>query len=431
MNISIQPQTVKGNVRIPSSKSVSQRLLAAALLRKGKTVLENFGGAEDEKAALSLIRQLGAVAQYMPDEQKVEIDSEGFPNDATEPFIHCGESGLSLRMFSMIAALADKEMAIEAEGSLRHRPLKLIEEACNALGVYYASDPEHGFPIRIKGPLQPKDISLDGSVTSQVLSGVLMAYAQAALTEPVTITVDRLNSKPYIDLTLQVLETFGMNVPQHENYERFTFNPKKSSVAQGLKHLSVEGDWSSAAFFLVAGAIAGSVSISGLDVFTAQADKKILEALHDCGCRMSITTEEVVVQHQPLKAFHFNATDCPDLFPPLVVLAACAEGISVIEGVDRLQHKESNRALTLQEQMGKMGVSITIQDDYMVIKGGAKITAATVDSCNDHRIAMAAAILALKAEDVVQITHAEAVDKSYPAFFVHLNAITEEPVRQL
>lgn len=429
MNITIQPQAVKGNIRIPSSKSVSQRLLAAALLRKGKTVLENFGGSADEQAALSLIRQLGATAQYIPDELKVEIDSEGFPNEATEPLIHCGESGLALRMFSMIAALSDKEIAIEAEGSLRNRPLKLIGEVCQTLGVHYSSDAALGFPITIKGPLQPKGITLDGSITSQVLTGVLMAYAQAELTEPVTITVEQLKSKPYIDLTLQVLELFGMNVPQNQDYERFIFNPKKSVVAQGLKRVSVEGDWSNAAFFLVAGAIAGSVSVSGLDVFSAQADKKVIEALHDCGCRMSITTEEVVVQHQPLKAFQFNATDCPDLFPPLVVLAACAEGTSVIEGVGRLQHKESNRALTLQEQMGKMGVSITIQDDYMVIKGKADIKGATVDSCNDHRIAMAAAILALKAEDTVHITQADAVNKSYPAFFEHLNAILQEPVR--
>lgn len=430
MNISIQPQTVKGTVRIPSAKSVSQRLLAAALLRKGKTVLENFGGSEDEQAALSLIRQLGAIAQYIPDEQKVEVDSNGFPNEDMESLIHCGESGLSLRMFSMIAAMADKEITIEAEGSLRKRPLKLIAAVCDALGVQYSIDAVNGFPLKINGPLQPKDITLDGSTTSQVLTGVLMVYAQAVLTEPVTITVHQLNSKPYIDLTIQVLDTFGMNVPQNHQYERFTFKPKGTAAPQELKRLSVEGDWSNAAFFLVAGAIAGSVSVSGLDVFTEQADKKVLEALQDCGCRMSITTEEVVVQHQPLKAFHFNATDCPDLFPPLAVLAACAEGTSVIEGVGRLQYKESNRAITLQEQLGKMGVPITIQDDYMVIKGKAAIKGATVDSCNDHRIAMAAAILALAADDVVHITQAEAVNKSYPAFFDHLNAVIAESVRQ-
>ena len=430
MKITIQPQAAKGTVRIPSSKSVSQRLLAASLLRKGKTVLENFGGSEDEKAALSLIRQLGAAAQYIPDQAKVEIDSDGFPNEATGSLIHCGESGLSLRMFSMIAALSDKEIAIEAEGSLRSRPLKVIEEVCHILGVQYASDPAQGFPVRIQGPLQAKDITLDGSITSQVLTGVLMAYAQAEITAPVTITVQQLNSKPYIDLTLAALEAFGMNVPKNEEYERFVFSPKKRATPQGVKHLSVEGDWSNAAFFLVAGAVAGSVSVTGLDVFSAQADKKILEALQDCGCRMSITTEEVTVHHQPLRAFQFDATDCPDLFPPLVVLAACAEGTSVIEGVSRLQHKESNRALTLQEQMGRMGVSVTLQDDYMIVKGRADIIGATVDSCNDHRIAMAAAILALKASDTVHITHADAVNKSYPTFFEHLNALVQEPARQ-
>ena len=430
MNISVQPQSAKGSIRIPSSKSVSQRMLAAALLHKGKTVLENFGGSEDEKAALSIIRQLGAIAQYIPDMQKVEVDSEGFPNDTTEPLIHCGESGLSLRMFSMIAALADREITIEAEGSLRSRPLNIIEDVCHKLHIQYTGNPGQGFPVTIKGPLQPKDITLDGNITSQVLTGLLIAYAQADIKETVTITVRQLNSKPYIDLTLSVLEAFGMNVPENDGYERFIYTPGKKMASQALIRLSVEGDWSNAAFFLVAGAIAGSVSITGLDVFSVQADKKIIEALHDCGCRMSITTEEVRVQHQPLKAFQFDATDCPDLFPPLVVLAACAAGTSVIEGVKRLQHKESNRALTLQEQMGKMGVSVTIQDDYMIIKGDADIKGAIVNSCNDHRIAMAAAILALRAEDTVTITQADAVNKSYPAFFEHLNAITEQEVRQ-
>lgn len=429
MNIFIQPQSIRGTVQIPSSKSITQRVLAAALLYKGKTVLNNFGASEDEKAALSIIRQLGATAQYMPDEQRVEIDAKGFPNEQMQTEIHCGESGLSLRMFSMIAALAEQELKIEAGGSLRKRPVQLITDACMELGIHYRTT-EEGFPITIRGPIGAKDITIDGSITSQVLTGLLMAYAQMDLKEGVTITVNQLQSKPYIDMTLQVLESFGMNVPRNEQYERFTFLPKVLQTGKGVKQIHIEGDWSSASFFLVAAAIAGEVTLTGLDVFSAQADKRIIEALQDCGSRMSITTEYVQVSHQPLKAFQFDATDCPDLFPPLVCLAACAEGTSVIAGVGRLQYKESNRALTLKEEMGKMGIEIELQDDYMVIRGKEPIKGATVDSCNDHRIAMAAAIMALKASGTVCITNAEAVNKSYPSFFEHLNQLLEYKLRQ-
>ena len=220
-----------------------------------------------------------------------------------------------------------------------------------------------------------------------------MAYSVAA-EEDVAITVTELKSKPYIDLTLKVMEDFKMPLPVHDAYGVFNFKPASAKRHSGNLSFTVEGDWSNAAFLMVAGAIAGSITVTGLDVFTSQADKKVLEALQDCGCRLSIQVEEIMVTHQPLKAFHFDATDCPDLFPPLVALAACCQGTTVLEGVHRLAHKESNRALTLLEEFAKMGVAIEVQDDNMLIKGGGKINAAVVHSRNDHRIAMACAIAA-------------------------------------
>jgi 3-phosphoshikimate 1-carboxyvinyltransferase len=272
--------------------------------------------------------------------------------------------------------------------------------------------------LEIQGPLQPANIEVDGSLSSQFLTGLLMAYG-AAGADNVTITVKDLKSKPYIDLTLQVMENFGWRVT-HENHERFHFNiPIIQKLQESLTY-TVEGDWSGAAFLLVAGAIAGDITIKGLDVFSTQADKAVLQALIDSGCRISIQSEQIEIGPMPLKAFHFNATDCPDLFPPLVALAAYCEGTTVIEGVSRLAHKESNRALTLQDEFGKLGIAITLQDDLMLIKGGTGVKSAQVHSCHDHRIAMACAVAGLKAEGQVSIDEADAINKSYPNFYEHL-----------
>jgi 3-phosphoshikimate 1-carboxyvinyltransferase len=414
MEVNVKPATIKGTVSAPSSKSVMQRACAAALLRNGETIIHTYGKAEDDKAALSIIQQLGAEVTYIND-RSLKIISSGKVDVKPGTILDCGESGLSLRMFTPIAALSGQEILISVKGSLAKRPIHFFEEILPQLNVTLLSPPGT-FPIRIKGPLKPQNIQLDGSVTSQFLTGLLLAFSSIAECEA-SIETTSLKSKPYIDLTLKVMEDFKMRLPVHKDYATFYFHKTERIDDKKNLQYTVEGDWSNAAFLLVAGAIAGNVTVKGLDVFTAQGDKKILEALQDCGCRLSIQAEQIEVTNQPLKAFHFDATDCPDLFPPLAVLAACCSGTSVIEGVHRLAYKESNRAETLQQEFAKLGIAIDIQDDKMIIKGGNKIKAGTLNSHNDHRIAMAGAVLALKAEDDVIINSAEAVDKSYPDFF--------------
>ena len=250
-----------------------------------------------------------------------------------------------------------------------------------------------------------------------------MAYA-AADARDVTIHVNNLNSKPYIDLTLKVMADFGLKTPINDKYQSFYFEKKSSSQFESKTlTYTVEGDWSGAAFLLVAGAVAGDITIEGLDVFSSQADKAVLQALMQAGAILSIEEKQIHVKKSPLKAFHFNATDCPDLFPPLVALAAYCKGTTAIEGVHRLTHKESNRALTLKEEFGKMGVEVVLQEDLMLIKGGAVLNGTGVHSHHDHRIAMACAVAALKAEGSMQIEGAEAVRKSYPEFWNDLASL--------
>ncbi|MDB5251099.1 MAG: aroA [Flaviaesturariibacter sp.] len=412
MQAIVSPSRLSGMLTAPASKSSMQRACAAALLKGGCTILDNPGVSDDDRAALGIIGQLGATVRKEGD--TIVIESGGIRPEGGS--IHCGESGLSVRMFTSIAALCQAPVTITGSGSLLKRPLSFFNEVLPQLGVLCES--ANGFlPLRVTGPLKPRNITVDGSLSSQFLTGVLMAYS-ASGASGTTISVTNLNSKPYIDLTLKVMADFGLPVPVNHDYKEFTFGD--DVIRAGDVRYQVEGDWSGGAFLLVAGALAGSLDVDGLDVFSTQADKAILQALSQAGAGMSVQEGLIAMRQAPLKEFHVNATDCPDLFPPLVALASRCPGRSVIEGVHRLAHKESNRALTLQEEFGKMGVGIQLQDDLMVISGGEAIRSATVSSHHDHRIAMACAVAALNADGPVTITGAEAVDKSYPHFWQHL-----------
>lgn len=372
-------------------------------------------------AALEVIQKLGAVISEESD-SRIVIESKGVQPVSAE--MNCGESGLGIRMFTPVAALSPNEILINGTGSLLTRPMNFFDEIFPQLGIVIESNAGK-LPLKIKGPLQPANITIDGSLSSQFLTGLLMAFGKAA-TIPVTITVNNLKSKPYIDLTLQVMKHFGYNVI-NDNFESFIIHPVNLPDGHSINY-TVEGDWSGASFLLVAGAVSGNITVKGLDVFSTQADKAILKALMDSGCNISIEEKQIeigppAIGVKGLKAFHFDATDCPDLFPPLVALAAYCNGTTAIEGVNRLAHKESNRGLTLQEEFGKMGITIKLQDDLMLVEGGGTVNGATVHSHHDHRIAMACAVAALGATGETKIEEAEAINKSYPNFYEHIKML--------
>jgi 3-phosphoshikimate 1-carboxyvinyltransferase len=419
MHVTVFPSTIQGTLRAAASKSSMQRACAAALLAKGETRIINPGLSNDDLAAIEVIQKLGATIHYDSNGDLI-IQSNGVIPVSSE--MNCGESGLGIRMFTPLAALSNQIIKVNGTGSLLTRPMHFFDEIFPQLGIDIESN-EGKLPLIIQGPLKPVDIEIDGSLSSQFLTGLLMSYA-AANADGVSIKVNNLKSKPYIDLTLQVMSHFGWSI-SNESYHTFHFSKQSSVKYKDQRTYQVEGDWSGAAFLLVAGAIAGGIVITGLDVFSAQADKAVLQALMSAGCRLSVEEKQIEVGPMPLKAFHFNATDCPDLFPPLVALAAYCEGTTVIEGVNRLAHKESNRGLTLQEEFAKLGIEIQLQGDLMLIKGSSEsmVKKATVHSRHDHRIAMACAIAALKSDGPVCIEEAEAINKSYPDFFEHLKSL--------
>lgn len=421
MKVVIKPSGINGVLSAPTSKSSMQRACAAALLHEGETLIYNPGKSNDDLAALDIIQKLGALITAKDDE-KIVIHSKGV--QPVSETINCGESGLSIRMFTPIAALSHQAITINGTGSLLKRPMDFFDEILPQLGVAVTSS-NGMLPIKVNGPLQSRDITIDGSLSSQFLTGLLFAFAKAAVA-PVTITVVNLKSKPYIDLTLQVMKEFGYEI-ENNNHESFVIKPVNPSPHNALNY-TVEGDWSGGAFLLVAGAIAGKIVVKGLDPYSTQADKAILQAIIASGATISIEATQIEVAPPAtglaaLKPFHFNATDCPDLFPPLVALAAYCNGTSVIEGVSRLAHKESNRGLTLQDEFAKMGIEIILQDDLMMVKGGGGLKGANVHSRHDHRIAMACAVAALKAEGETSIDEAEAINKSYPDFYEHLQLL--------
>ena len=422
MNVTIKPSGLSGTILAAASKSSMQRACAAALLSPGITTVHNPGHSNDDMAALDIIKKLGA--QWKIEGEVLTVTSSGIAPVSDQ--INCGESGLSIRMFTPIVALSENNITINGEGSLLTRPMDFFDKILPRLGVSIQS--ENGkLPLKIKGPLQPRDIEIDGSLSSQFLTGLLMSFAASgkSIKDSVCIKVRSLKSKPYIDLTLDVMKQFGLPLPENRNYEEFIFHRTagRAAVKDEAREYTVEGDWSGGAFLLVAGVIAGSVKVRGLDLLSTQADKVIVEALMKANASISIDTKGIQLHAGEMNAFEFDATDCPDLFPPLVALAAYCKGETKLKGVGRLAHKESNRGLTLQEEFGKMGLRIDLNGDMMIVHGGKGLKSAVVHSRHDHRIAMACAVAALKADGDVTIEEAQAVKKSYPDFYDHLESL--------
>lgn len=409
--ISVSPGYVQGAVTAPASKSMMQRAIFAAALAPGKSELANPAFCADAEAALGVVRTLGAACRVEKD--RVEIAPGGEPQGRV---LDCGESGLCLRMTAAVASLQSEDFEITGRGSLCLRPVDMIVKPLRELGVV-VSTVQGRLPVRIKGPLQSGVAEVDGSTSSQFLSGLLMALPLCGGDSVVRAV--NLKSKPYIRMTLELLSDFGIQITADPELMEFCIPGGQQYCA---RRYAVEGDWSAASFMLVAGAIAGEISVTGLAANSAQADRAILEALSKTGAGVVCEARSVKVEKKSLFSFEFDATDCPDLFPPLVALALNCSGKSVIRGVSRLAHKESDRAGALLQEFKKLGGCLSVRGDQLEVVGG-RLTGGAVSSHNDHRIAMALAVAALNAQGPVRVAQAECVAKSYPSFFYHLESL--------
>ena len=416
MDKSVSAGSVKGIIAPPSSKSYAQRAIALALLAQGKSILRNIEFCKDTRSALACIEALGAKVEVL-DHNTIAIEGGLRPQTNT---LQVGESGLATRLFTPIASLWHEAVTIQGEGTLLNRPMIMMIEPLRALGVE-VRDGGGYLPIEVKGPIHGGEIEVDGSISSQFITGLLLSLPLAE--DDTTLHVTSPVSTPYIDMTIDTARLYGIEIMQKEGdyTEFFIEGGQKYTPAD----ISIEGDWSGASSMLVAGAIAGEVTVKNISTLSKQADTAIIRALERAGAGIIIEQDSITVSKRPLKAFTFDATNAPDLFPALAALAAAAEGVSIIIGTSRLRHKESDRAETLRQEYEKLGIEIDISEENVMKIRGGNIKPAVVFSHGDHRIAMSLAISALRCEGEVIIEQAESVEKSYPTFFEDLESIIQ------
>lgn len=414
MDKTVKRGAVHGTVIPPCSKSYAQRAIAAALLADGTTTLHNVEMCDDTEAALEVITALGAEVSAA-DNNTYTV--KGGLNPRAN-LLNIGESGLATRLFTPIASLCSMPVTVTGYGSIMRRPVSMMIAPLERLGVEVHCK-SGVLPITVKGPIHGGEITVDGGVSSQFLTGLLIALPKAK--EDTTIHVEHLHSTPYIDMTIAAAESFGVSI-EHRDYTEFYIEGGQSYRAADY---NIEGDWSGASCLLAAAATAGSLVMDNLTTLSLQADKAIVTALISAGAEVATAGTRISVTKRDLQPFEFDATDCPDLFPALAVLASATDGVSVIRGTSRLAGKESNRAETIASELGKLGIEVDIDtDDIMRIRGGEP-HGATVNSHGDHRIAMMLAAVALRSSGEVTITGAECVAKSYRDFWTDFENIVK------
>ena len=413
-SIKVKPGIRKGIIHVPPSKSDSQRALLCAALADGKSNIDHVGNSADEQAMLRAISDLGAKVTVL-EEGKYAI--EGMPSSPKNNLINAHESGLAARLLTAVCASGDEKITITGSGSLVSRTMEFYAEVLPQFGVKLSDFNGH-LPITVQGPMLGKEIEIDGSISSQFISGLLIALPLAHGTSRVKIV--NLASRPYVDMTLKTLRTFGIDI---EKIVQDTYSIVGDQRYQA-SDCTIEGDWSAASCWLTAAALGADLSISGLSSSSAQADKQMLAALMSAGCSIHFSKDGIRINGDKKHPFEFDARDCPDLFPALVTLAAHIPGKSIIYGANRLIHKESNRAASMCSEFFKLGIAIEHIDDALHIHGKSSLLGGEVQAHNDHRIAMALGICGLFSQGPIVINGSESVGKSYPSFWTDMDALT-------
>ena len=316
---------VKGTLTPPCSKSYAQRALAASLLCGETSVLRNLEFCDDTRSALRCIETLGARVKHV-DASTLSIEGGLHPRGKV---LHVGESGLATRLFTPIASLCGMPVTIEGRGTLLRRPMHMMIDPLRRLGVR-VRDNDGYLPFEVRGPIRGGEIDVDGSVSSQFITGLLLALPLSQ--HDTTLHVRSAVSTPYLDMTVDTAARFGVEIC-HNDYKEFYI---EGGQRYRPAFFSIEGDWSAAAMLLVAGAVAGEVTVKNVSMLSKQADTAICTALVRAGAAVINDEDSVTASHRPLRAFEFDATHCPDLFPALAALAAAAQGESVIRGTSRL-----------------------------------------------------------------------------------------------
>lgn len=408
--MTVGPGPLSGSIKAIPSKSDAHRLLIASALADRATMLTMASGSQDIYATIGCLRAIGAHIELRPEGVAVAPVTE----PPEHPLLDCCESGSTLRFMLPVAAAVCPSVSFTGKGRLPDRP---IGELCAAMGENGVSFSSDRLPLETTGKLRSGVYRLPGGISSQYITGMLLALPCTGGDSEIILT-DKLRSAAYVDITLSVLERFGVKVERRETGFFIPGGQRYRSPGR----IAVDGDWSNGAFILSAGAIGGEVTVTGLRPDSPQGDKAIVDLLAKMGAKVSVDGNSVTVSPDRLHGCEIDIDPTPDLLPALAVVAAFAEGDTHFINGARLRIKESDRLSTCAQLLRDLGGKAEETADSLIVHGTG-LTGGTTDGCNDHRIVMAAAIAAAGCLQKVTITGCEAVNKSYPAFFADYNAL--------
>ncbi len=409
----LKPGYVSGSIKVPSSKSVAHRALIAAAFSEKPVKINSVDFSKDIYATIDALRQLGVTVST--EEDYILVDGSTIVKNA-DVKIDANESGSTLRFMIPLAIMLEKSATFDGGGRLPERPLDDYFEIFDKCGIEYSRPDDKYLPFTAKNNINFSQVEVKGNTSSQFITGLLLC----GLINPVRVKITtELQSKPYVDITVDVLEKFGCSVKVGNSTYEISKAPTK------IEEYTVERDWSQAAFFMCAAAINGSITLKNMNLNSAQGDMKILSLLKKFGARVIINNNDVTVEKSGLNGIDIDVGDIPDLVPTLSVLACFAKGKTKIYNAARLRIKESDRLQAMYEELTRLGADIEIGDDYLIINGGKPLYGAQVDSHNDHRIAMAMAVASVGCNGDILLGGYNAVSKSYPHFFEDWSSLNE------
>ncbi|MCT4595363.1 MAG: 3-phosphoshikimate 1-carboxyvinyltransferase [Anaeromicrobium sp.] len=412
--VKISPNKLKGEVVIPPSKSMSHRAIICAALGHGKSKISNLIMSKDIIATMEAMKSLGVkvIDTKKDNNDKYEIIIEGRDQlKVLNEVIDCNESGSTLRFLIPIGTLADDKVTFTGRGKLVERPMDTYYEIFEKQGIKYETNGGN-LPLTLEGKLKADKYEVVGNVSSQFISGLLFTLPKLDEDSNIVIT-NNLESKAYIDLTLDMLGKFGIKI-ENKNYEEFKIDGNQKYTPKDYR---VEGDFSQGAFWIVAGLIGDSIKCLDLDLGSKQGDKAILEIVEKMGGKIEYKEDGIIVHPSETKGITIDVSQCPDLVPILALLGTFSKGVTKITNGARLRIKESDRLKSISTELNKLGANIIELEDGLEIHGVEGLTGGVVNSWNDHRIAMALGIASMKCSGELTIENSSSVEKSYPSFW--------------
>ncbi|MCR3759948.1 3-phosphoshikimate 1-carboxyvinyltransferase [Clostridium felsineum] len=406
--VKIRPCELKGNIKVPSSKSLGHRAIICASLSEKESIIENVNYSKDIKATCSGMSKLGALIIEV-DNSTLKIKRQKVVNNE-KVFVDCNESGSTVRFLIPISLIEKKNAVFTGQGKLAYRPLDSYFNIFDEKEIKYSHPEGKVLPLEIDGKLSAGIFKLPGNISSQFISGLMFSLPFLDGDSVINITND-LESVGYVDMTIDMLSRFGVKI---ENNDYKNFHIKGNQKCRGINY-KVEGDFSQAAFWLTAGILNGDIKCEDLNSDSLQGDKAIVDILKKMGGRLD--ERNFTAKKSETHGIVIDASQCPDLVPILSVIGALSLGTTKIINAARLRIKESDRLKAMTTELNKLGADIIELQDGLVINGKRELKGGEVESWNDHRIAMALAVAALKCEGSVTIRGSECVAKSYPQFW--------------